>query len=285
MMDRQFAEYDGRLSYLTMGNSHNCINTYILENSFNYGSPGESYIQTYYKLKYILEKSGRKPSVLLLQSDISSFGPVISDRYEYNAYWIKYIDFFELARIKKNNDVMLNWLEGHFFSYAGNYKDVKLSIVYRIKFKNFFMHNGYRPRREYKNFADEPDRQKVAWDKARRVLSEEVHFDPDIKIYFEKILQLCQDHDVKVVLIRFPEAWEYFEEQAAIVPVDKLYGEVEELASGFGIYNGILDYHDLFFEHPEYFFDADHLNGKGADLLSERLAADLRASGSLFLSE
>ena len=74
MMDKQFAEYDGTLTYLALGNSHNCINTHILENSFNYGSPSENFIQSYYKLKYILEKSGKKPEYLLLQADISSLG-------------------------------------------------------------------------------------------------------------------------------------------------------------------------------------------------------------------
>jgi len=83
-MDKQFAEYNGPLTYLTLGNSHNCINTHILDNSFNYGSPSESLIQSYYKLKYILEKTGKKPEYIILQTDISSFGPKSSDRLEYN---------------------------------------------------------------------------------------------------------------------------------------------------------------------------------------------------------
>ena len=281
MMDRQFKEYDDTLTYLTMGNSHNCINTHILEHSFNYGSPGESYIQSYYKLKYILEKTQNKPEFLLLQSDISSFGPKISNRFEYNAYWIRYINFIEVARIKKNKDVLLNWLEGHFFSYAGNYKDVKLSILYRIKFKSIDMYHGYRPHRDYKNFADEKNRQQVAWDKAHLVLSKDVYFDPTIRIYFEKIMQLCQDHGVKVILVRFPEAREYYEEQAKIVPVDKLYRDVVSLASQYPVYQGILDYHDMFFGHPDYFFDPDHMNVKGSDLFSRRIADDLNSSDSL----
>src|SRR5512133_2011648 len=88
MMDMQFAEYDDTLKYLALGNSHNCINTHILANSFNYGSPSENFIQSYYKLKYILEKSGKKPEYVILQADISSFGPKASERYEYNSYWI-----------------------------------------------------------------------------------------------------------------------------------------------------------------------------------------------------
>ncbi|GAB1404145.1 hypothetical protein MASR1M74_13240 [Lentimicrobium sp.] len=166
-MDEQFAEYSDTLKYLSMGNSHNCVNTYLLNKSFNYGSPSENYIQSYYKLKHIVEHLGKKPEYLLLQADISTYGPKIANRYEYNSYWTKYINYPELARIKNDRKVLTKWLEGKFFSYAGNYKDIQLSIVYRIKIKTLEMHNGYRPHRDYRNFADEPNRQQLAWDKAQ----------------------------------------------------------------------------------------------------------------------
>ncbi len=275
MMDDQFAVYDDTLKYLALGNSHNCINTHILEKSFNYGSPSENFIQSYYKLKYILEKSGKKPEYVILQADNSSFGPKASDRYEYNSYWIKYIDYVELAKIKNNRDVLLKWPEGKFFSYVGNYKDIQLSILYRIKFKTFEMYRGYRPHRDYHNFADEADRQKVAWDKANLVLSKEGYFDPSIRVYFEKILQLCQAHGVNVILVRVPMTKEYYEEETKIIPVDKLWDEVDSIISRYPVYKGIFDYHGLYFDHPEYFFDPDHLNVKGADLFTAQFAKDL----------
>jgi hypothetical protein len=275
MMDKQFAEYEGTLTYLTMGNSHNCINTRILENSFNYGSPSESFIQSYYKLKYILEESGRKPEYLILQADISSFGPKISDRFEYNFYWKKYIDYIELAKIKKEWDIPGKWLEGKFFSYAGNYKDIQLSILYRIKMNDLEMYRGFRPHRDFRNFANEADRQKVAWSKADLILSKEGYFDPAIKVYFEKIMQLCQAHDVKVLLLRIPMSKEFYTEESKIVPADQLYREVETIASRYPVYMRIYDYHALFFDHPEYFFDPDHLNVKGSDLFTGKLSEEL----------
>jgi hypothetical protein len=279
MMDEQFAEFDGTFTFLAMGNSHNCINTHILPNSFNYGSPGENYIRSYYKLKYILEQSGRKPEYLLLQADISCFGPKISDRFEYNYYWIKYVDYIELAKIKGDKDVVYNWVEGKFFSYAGNYKDLWLSIVYRIKMKKLEMYRGYREHRNYRNFADEMNREKVGRDKANLVLTKDVYLDQAIRVYFEKIMQLCQANGVKVILVRFPEAKEFYEEETRIVPVDKLYSEVDSIAAKFPVYSGILSYQEMFFDHPEYFFDPDHLNVEGSDLFSARLAEDLAGSG------
>lgn len=276
MMDRQFEDYDDTLKYLAMGNSHNCINTHILENSFNFGSPSENFIQSYYKLKYILEKSGKKPEYLILQADISSFGPKISSRYEYNSYWIKYIDYLELARIKKSKDMLFKWLEGKFFSYVGNYKDIQLSILYRIKIKELEMYHGYRPHRDYRNFADEVNKQKVARNKANLILSKEAYLDITIRVYFEKIMQLCQSHGIHVIMIRIPMSKVFNEEEAKLVPADKLYAEVETIAFRYPVFEGTLDYHNMFNDHPDYFFDPDHLNIKGSDLFTAQLAKDLK---------
>jgi hypothetical protein len=285
MMDRQFAEYDDTLKYLALGNSHNCINTHILENSFNYGSPSENFIQSYYKLKYILEKSGKKPEYLILQADLSSFGPKISDRYEYNSYWIKYIDYVELAKVKNSKDMLFKWLEGKFFSYVGNYKDIQLSILYRIKIKQIEMYHGYRPHRDYRNFAEEANRQKLAFDKANLILSKESFLDPAIHIYFEKILQLCQSHGVHVIMVRMPMSEEFNEEEAKLVPADKLYTEVEAITSRYPVFEGTYDYHLLFVDHPEYFFDPDHLNIQGSDLFTTQLAKDLKELDSRVFPE
>jgi len=284
-MDEQFAAYNDTLKYLALGNSHNCINTYILKNSFNYGSPSENYIQSYYKLKHILEKTGKKPEYVILQADISTYGPKIADRYEYNSYWIDYIDYPELARIKGDRTILTKWLEGRFFSYAGNYKDVQLSILYRIKIRKLEMHNGYRPHRDYKNFADEPDKRKQAWDKANLFLTKGVYLDHSIKIYFEKILQLCQANKVKVILVRYPMTKEFNDEEMKIVPVDKLFSEIETIASRYPAYTGMFDYHSIFFSHPEYFFDPDHLNIKGSDLFTRQFARDMKNLESGLSSE
>jgi len=171
--------------------------------------------------------------------------------------------------------MLLKWMEGKFFSYAGNYKDIQLSILYRIKMKNIEMYRGFRPHRDFRNFAEEADRQKVAWSKATLILSKESYFDPAIRVYFEKIFSLCQSHGVKVYLVRIPMSKEFFEEETKIVSEEKLYREVEAIAAKYPVYLKTLDYHDLFFDHPEYFFDPDHLNVKGSDLFTEKLSEDL----------
>lgn len=274
-MDEQFADYDDTLKYLAMGNSHNCVNTHILNDCFNYGSPSENYIQLYYKLKYIVEKTGKKPECLLLQADISSYGLKSSERYEYNSYWIKYINYFELARIKGDRSILSKWMEGNFYSYVGNYKDIQLSIVYRIKIKDVEMYRGYRPHRDYKNFADMVDKKEEAYKKVSTYLTKGVYFDQTVRTYYKMIMDLCQEHGIKVVLIRYPMTKEFNDFEAYMVPESKLYTEVKGIAYGYSVYRGMLDYHDRYENHPDYFFDPDHLNIKGTDIFTIQLAKDL----------
>jgi hypothetical protein len=44
----------------------------------------------------------------------------------------------------------------------------------------------------------------------------------------------------------------------------------------YPVFERNFDYHLLFADHPEYFFDPDHLNIQGSDLFTTQLANDLK---------
>ncbi len=297
--DEDFMAYEDTLEYLSMGNSHNTVNTHILDNAYNYNSPAENYVQTYYKLKSIIEEKDKKPENLLIYIDMAGFSPRAAGYFEHNSYWIKYIDYFELARIMDDKNILSKWLEGKFVSYAGGYRDIMLSILYLVKIGKLDLHHGYRPPRNFKNFAfkrpaninvfsDEAD---YDWSQGERVSSEEEiiraraksgiyfsiqeYFDKTMATYFEMILELCRQNDIKVILLRAPLTKAYWEDVNQILPADSLYEKVEEIYSRYPNVTRVLDYHDLFFDHPEYFFDADHINPKGAEIFTRRLKKDL----------
>ena len=75
IQDEQFDAHSDTLKYLMLGNSHNRINPEILGNGFCYIMPKEIYTQTYYKLKYILEKTNKRPENILLSIDPVNFSP------------------------------------------------------------------------------------------------------------------------------------------------------------------------------------------------------------------
>ncbi|MDZ7743373.1 MAG: hypothetical protein U5Q03_16950 [Bacteroidota bacterium] len=297
--DRDFTNYNETLQYLSMGNSHNVVNTYILDNTYNYNSPAENYVQTYYKLRSIIEEKNKKPQNLLLFIDMSSFSPRAGKYFEHNSYWIKYIDYFELARIKGDKNILNKWVEGKFFSYAGGYREIMLTFVYLIKIGKLDLHNGYRSPRNYNNFAyEKPEdmggfsvEENYDWSGARRVdkseekrraryksdiyFSMKGYFDPTLAIYFNKILELCHEHGIKVILIRVPVTKAYWEYVSSKIPVDSLYDKIEGIYNRYPNVKKVLDYHDVFFLRPELFFDADHLNPEGAELFTKRLKEDL----------
>ncbi len=100
------------------------------------------------------------------------------------------------------------------------------------------MYHGYRPHRDYRNFADEPDKQKTAWDKANLILSKEEYFDPAIRVYFEKILQLMPGYGVRVIMVRMPMTKEFNEEEGKLVPAEKLLKEVNSITSRYPVFAG-----------------------------------------------
>jgi hypothetical protein len=277
-VDNQYAEYNDTLKYLSFGNSHDCINAYILDKSFNYGSPSENYVQTYYKFRSVLQKYSKRPEQVILFIDISDFGPKISNRFDYTSYWVKYVDFAELARLKHDKDLRINWFAGKFCSYAGNYKEMQLTLLYLIKIGHLDLYRGYHPPRDFRNFAREKDRRKLARKKAELYFTKDDYFDEDMAFYFERLLRLCQDHHINVILIRMPVTKEFFEEASRIVPIDKLYEKADKVISKYPNVIHVLDYHDRYFDHPEYFFDPDHLNPVGSDSLTVQLKKDLSVS-------
>ncbi len=300
--DRDFRQYNDTLRYLSLGNSHNTVDTYVLENAFNYNSPAENYVQSYYKLKYIVEEQKKIPENLILYIDVSSFSAMAAGYFEHNSYWIKYVDYFEVARVMGDRHILNKWLEGNFFSYAGNYRNIKLSLIYLVKIGHLNLHHGYRAPRNFKNFAyyrpedidilsdesqydwtgaretDRKEKVRRAKRKADIYLTRKGYFDHTMATYFEKILHLCLDHDIQVILLRAPLTREYWEEVNRIVPAGKLYEKVRNIYTRYPNVTMVLDYHDLFFDHPEYFFDPDHLNPLGARLFTQQLQQDLKKS-------
>jgi hypothetical protein len=76
-------------------------------------------------------------------------------------------------------------------------------------------------------------------------------------------------------MVRMPMTKEFNEEEAKLIPINKLDEELKAITSRYPVFAGTLNYHLLFVDHPEYFFDPDHLNIKGADLFTAQLARDL----------
>ena len=115
VQDQQFKARTGPLKYLMLGNSHNRANREILGNGFCYIMPKETYIETYYKFKYILDKTNIRPEYILLSVDPVNFSPRAETELSFDGYWKKYINYFELVRDFHDPGYLVNLLNGYFF--------------------------------------------------------------------------------------------------------------------------------------------------------------------------
>ena len=269
--DRQFDNFRDSLKYLLMGDSYmqGSVNPLVFDSSFNYASSNENFAQSYYKLKNIVEIRKRKPACIILPVDISSFSSFRTDRFRYDPYWIRYIDYFELAKVKNDRDYIYKWISAIFFSYAGNYDMI-------FKYFNLLLHGnrepiilGYLPR--FDNFNNVKDKQKAAAERADLYLKGFNPWDKDMVWFFRKILEYCTATDIKVILVRLPVTEEYQTEAAKLNPPGPFYRKIDSIVWQYPVVLHEYDFQSYLSGHPEYFRNPDHINNRGAPVFSAML--------------
>lgn len=273
--DKQFVAYSDTLKYLLLGNSHNRVDPEVLGKGFCYILPRETYLQTYYKLRFILEKTGKKPENILLSIDPVNFSPRAETDLAFDGYWKKFLNYPELAYEFRSPSYLTNWVTGNFFSYVGNYKFIYMSVMFRNvdldKIKN-----GYFPARNYKNFAREPNRDALGFEISTAYLSSY----RNISVlsegrYYRKILELCRQHDIHLILLRMPMTDEYLKYARKMIDIEKLDREIILLTQKYTRNFTVIDYRNEFRGKPEYFFNADHVNPVGAKIISRKIRENL----------
>jgi len=273
LQDNQIADYNDTLKYLMIGSSHNTVNPQIIGQSFNYATPNENYIKNYYKLKWLLENKNFRPEFILMNHELPLFSPFASERFKYNSYWIKHVDYFELARERNDNDYVYKWLEGNFFSYVGKYREILMSLYFKEDLNK--VENGYRSPIDIKNFADQKNRMGFSRQRAKLYLADFKHLDKDMIVYFRRIMSMCKENGIKVVLLNMPVSKEYYIASYEVADIEQLDKEADSILDDYKDIIIILDYEKVFFDHPEYFYNPDHLNPKGADSVSRLIKEDL----------
>jgi hypothetical protein len=258
-----------------LGNSHNRVSPAILGNGFCYIMPKEIYTQTYYKLKYILEKTNKRPENILLSIDPVNFSPRAETELSFDGYWRKYLNYFELARDYHSSDYLVNWFTGNFFSYAGNYRYVLMSIQF-FKANLNQIKNGYIPARNYLNFAKESNREAIGFEVATAYLSS---YSKNSILgetrYYLKILDLCKQYNIHLILLRMPMTDEYLKYARKLIDLDKLDREIIDLTRNHCDDFKVFDYRNEFHGKPEYFFNADHINPDGVTIISSKIKEEL----------
>ncbi len=264
------------LNFVFLGDSHNqvAVEIYTLSDSINYGYGGDNYIKLYYKLKRLIDKNINVKNIVL-ETDISSFstystanGKILDQLFIYS----KFIPYDDITKLRKQSS-MSNWIEAH-FPVFGNGPELKFIFFGKAESGNF--NNGWVRLDGNLSSGNKT---------AAAELTYEIHFkDQDLidvsqMEYFSKILELAKAKGINVVLIKYPLAKEYDSLLANNLKSarEEYYDDIFlTINSTLGANYAVLDYSDLFFDYPDYFSDAEHLNYLGAEVFSKKLSIDLK---------
>jgi hypothetical protein len=271
--DKQFEDRDRDSDIIFFGDSHvlSGINPKYIDKSFNFASTGENYFQTYYKLKGILESDIEKPKAIALSIDLHSFSSTRVKDFGNLWYWRKYIPFREMVQFSEENKAK-QWVEAYVPIIGNGAGFLELFL----QSNNSSVTLGYKALNE--DFEQEENRKKAGEKRAKFHFKDAEDFDKLLVEKFSEIINLAQENNVEVFLIKFPVSKEYLEGADKYIEVKKYYENVDEIlgkTKNKGKDIRLLDYQDEFFDNPNYFSDSDHLNHRGAKKLSEIIADEL----------
>jgi hypothetical protein len=272
--DLKFEKFDKKKAeILVLGDSHPELaiwDTYFHKKLVKWVSPGECYIQNYYKLKHYLASYPTR--CVILPVDLHSFSSSNMILIRNDFFWVKYIDYFELGAISGDFfSYFARYLKGAFFPYVG-----ESNTIYEWIINRYFTESSLSVAAKYKwSLEEKAERLTKASVRVRsRIGKRYDYFCPVLTKYFQKILTLCKEKGIVVFLVKFPISYEYYECASQIFDVDEFYKKVGLLANGRpNVY--LLDYQKDFFSRPDLISDPDHVNGFGARIISKKIKAEI----------
>jgi hypothetical protein len=274
---REFDRADS-LDVLILGDSHtmNSVDARLIPGAYNYSSNGESYLQTWYKLSWIIDRGEPVVQAVVLPLDLHSFSSFRTGRIEDPLYWQRYIDWIDLTQRLGLAQGLRFCVESFLFPWAGCMapSDIEFDVLAgRRPVQDLSM--GFRPVSDVR-FSESVEEERAA-DARKRAVRHFEGSDPlDGRLLhcFSDILDLCSDSGVTVIVVSYPVTEEYEVAAAGYVTRNELMAEFRKAA---GDYTDVhyLDYSMIFGDEDENFRNSDHLNAQGAEIFTRRLAADL----------
>lgn len=263
--DQVIANAPDTFPYLIAGHSRllRAIDTSLWPEVVKVGTPGESFIETYYKLKYIFEKEKKSPEFVLLPFEIGTFKP---NDFRRSFYWKKYLNFFEVATQKGElAEYIKVCLLAHGFPFRHYYgQQIKSWLKPRD-----IAPNANKTKQSFADYSEAVRRQMIEEDIA--LLEVIGMMDPSAAYYLAKTLELCQQHQSKLIYIKCPLTETYKKELEKLAiqqnyPEQKLIQIIEKDKNA-----RLIDLQIDFDNQDHYFFDQHHLNKDGAKAFTQLL--------------
>jgi CubicO group peptidase (beta-lactamase class C family) len=270
-LDALFVSDPKPLDVLIVGDSHpmNAVQPSLLgPRASNMAVAGEHILKTHYRLQWLLDTADRDVKTVVLPFDPHVFSARNTDLFEPEAVWGRYVDFYELGlRKQRLVDYGRMWSKAHLIPYAG-----ELATVEQYLQKQRAFQDEADPDR----FAAQPDRamRRPAHEAAADHMGGHDLLDPAMIWAFRTLIRDLEKRGIRVVLVAYPLSHAYSAEVDRLGAREAVRSHVlKPLLQRHDLL--FLDFEELFHDHPEWFYDSDHVNAAGRRAFSRKLATAL----------
>ena len=264
------------IDFIFFGDSHieGGINPlYIDDTSFNFAIGGESYTETYYLLKKMIEDNDVKFNNIVLQLDLHTFSEGVRGGkflFDQIYFYSKFVDIKKIAELKEES--LISVFLRTKFPFLGNGKHFIDSILKLDDLTSMYLGWSNSHKTTYSI-----DRQEEALKELERYFPENsAIIDKDTFEYFLNTLKLARENNINVIFLKYPISKEYYSEIDKNIDIDNYYNEIFSEADKILDDYVIVDLHDYFFDKGEYYYDPEHLIVGGAEILSKKINEELR---------
>lgn len=274
--EHDYKSFGHKAKILILGNSHlmHLFEEVDKPQVFNHSVPSLNYLQTYYLLKYLIEKTDHSFDTIVLPLSLESFARSAHASKGYLFFWSRYFDYVDLT-ISDSRGSEFHWyeyIEGAFFPYIGHWhkikqffcgKDVHLKELADEKRVRVFSQMPQSKQQELLN-----RRFKTLFAKNQIIVPETIE-------YLERIIALCDQQKIKIIFVRAPVTTRLLAKVSHELNIEAY----NKLARSVLLKHPQIQYFDYQYlakGHDSWFEDVDHLNAYGAAQITRILIQDLK---------
>ena len=253
-IDAEIAIYGSSRAWVHI--SPQILEDILNKKAYNFGINGHHFWLQYFRQKEFL-KYNEKPKIIIYSLDNHTLRKAkeLYNKEQFLPYMLWDHDIRRYTSVYKG----FTWTDYYipFIRYIGNFEETWLSstlLSERIK--------GYKGQESEWDEKAERIRLNVGW--------YESTMDPELYQLFDDFLQDCKSQDIQVVFVFTPMHGPNF-----VTNKDEIMAAYKQLAEKHGLV--FFDYsEDPAFREQQYFYNYLHLNKKGAELLTGKLARELK---------
>jgi len=261
----EFLKSDPNILILGDSHAYNAIIMPILgPKYFSFAQGGDNIRQMFLKLDFAI-KEKKRIQFVVIPGDYHTFS---THRYKNNDFTrdLLYINNYSLISDLYNANrfsVFLRW----FFNYIPLSKGDDWEKYFFILTNS--QKSGGSTGKTYVHLSQK-EKESSSMKRVIAHLGKKI-VNPKLVAILDQFIAFCKENHVKIIVIRYPFSKEYgyYAKKYPLNEVNAVF------ASKKSHFLAVLNYEDIFFEEPQYFFNDDHLNEKGAKIFTVILKADI----------